>query len=141
MKTFTAYRLTVQTVHETSDLINSIGWEGAAKSEVTAVKLKMATLVLFDNADMVKISKIVHQSIDEGVLIPVAEIQAIDLEAAFFASQSNDKLWTLNHRCTPLPTKEEMFLSSSSGGDIYKDNETGELWITMTIGFEKILGE
>lgn len=135
MKTFTAYRQTVQSVTEMADFINLVGWDGVKKSENLLAKLKLETQCLFDKDISSNLSELISEAYNNKLLLPVAEIVCRNLEDAFRLSNSINCLWTENEEVKELETEAEMFLSSSSSGDIFKDNETGEFFIVLSIGF------
>jgi hypothetical protein len=138
MKTFTVYRSTVQAVNETTDLINKVGWGGVKASGNVLANLKLNNQCLFEKEIPSEVKYFVSEAYNKDLILPVAEVVCNSIDEAFSLSNSINVMWTDNKEVTLLKTPSEMFLSSSSSGDIFKDNETGCFFIVLSVGFAEI---
>ena len=135
MKTFTVYRQTVQSVKDSSNLINKVGWDGVVATGNTSAILKLESLSLYVDELSPKAKAIITKALDENVLLPVATIECETLDDAFRLSNTINCMWTENEECTEIQNNQPMFLSSSCSGDVFQDNQTGEMFVTLLFGF------
>lgn len=138
MKNFTVYRQTVKSIHLASDIINRVGWEGVKDCDNTSAKLKLATQCLFDEEVSESVKDLIALSLQTNVLLPVAEVECESLDDAYEQTNTISRLWIENASVTIIHQPEDIFFSSTSAGDIFKDNETNEVFITLGIGFAQI---
>lgn len=138
MKKFTVYRQTVDSVNEVVDLINRFGWNNIRETGNILANLKLETQCLFGEGISFNLKKLINDAYKNKLILPVAEIDCDCLEDAFRLSNSINCMWTENAAVTMLKTDSEMYLSSTSSGDIFKDNDTGEFFMVLSIGFTQI---
>lgn len=135
---YTVYRQTVDNVHDTSNLINKVGWDGVKQTADTSAILKMETQCLFDAEVSEELKTLVKMAIEKNILRPAAVVECDTLEDCFGLTQSLNHIWVENDECTEIKSDEAIFWSSSSTGDIVKDDESGVIYITLSVGFAQI---
>jgi hypothetical protein len=75
--------------------------------------------------------------INEGWMVPAAVVEATDLDDFFDKSNTINQLWTENDEVTLLADPNEVRFSSTSVGDIVKD-ENGNWFMVEDFGFKDI---
>lgn len=136
MSHFKIYKQSVKTVHGVADFVNANGWTKSEESDDLAVKLKVATLDLFEPANDESL-KVFNDAISGGVLQVVGMIECDSPEDAFFATQSGDACWTTNKKVNVFHSNEDMFYNSACTGDVFECIETGVKYLTLAMGFQE----
>ena len=119
-------KFTIFQVQCDADLVNTMGW--AAVPEYTALTWGKIDIV----KNIIDTPKLIEKS-----LLRVADIEVSSLEEVFEATQNFNEHWFSN--ASTIKTFEARdTVRSGMVGDVFVNNDTGEAFLVLGMGFENL---
>lgn len=136
---FTIFRPVDTELKNASNIINNLpnGWSDCDTHENPLVRLTVAAMdagfAEEYNESIQKLIDIHNECVDKGLLKEAAIVNVEASEDVYEATNSGFSNWMENPKVEL--SKEALFFRSSMTGDIFVNNETGQKYLVLMMGF------